>query len=204
MNAQSSDNNVNPTSYQQLMIRYERLMDITCQLNSTLDLDALLKRIVTAASELTETEQASILLVDPDTGELRFEAASNLSRAEMEAIPVPLRGSLAGWVVTHGEPVLVEDARSDSRWFARVDKTIKFTRRSTSATTSHGPRTMSIRCRRWRIRPPRRSRMRACSSRATLSPRSSTSCARRWRRLKPAPRFSSALPCRKACARRSC
>jgi signal transduction histidine kinase len=133
MNAQSSDNNVNPTSYQQLMIRYERLMDITCQLNSTLDLDALLKRIVTAASELTETEQASILLVDPDTGELRFEAASNLSRAEMEAIPVPLRGSLAGWVVTHGEPVLVEDARSDSRWFARVDKTIKFTTRNVLA-----------------------------------------------------------------------
>jgi signal transduction histidine kinase len=133
MNAQSSDNYVSLASYQQLMTRYEQLMEISRQLNSTLDLDALLKRIVTAAIELTETEQASILLVDPSTGELRFEAASNMSRAEMEAIPVPMRGSLAGWVVTHGEPVLVEDARSDARWFARVDKTIKFTTRNVLA-----------------------------------------------------------------------
>ena len=133
MSAQSPENYVSLASYQQLMTRYERLMEISRQLNSTLDLDALLKRILTAAIELTGTEQASILLVDPATGELRFEAASNLSRAEMEAIPVPMRGSLAGWVVTHGEPVLVEDARSDSRWFARVDKTIKFTTRNVLA-----------------------------------------------------------------------
>jgi len=133
MDAQPPENYVSLASYQQLMTRYERLMEISRQLNSTLDLDALLKRIITAAIELTETEQASILLVDPATGELRFEAASNLSRAEMEAIPVPLKGSLAGWVVTHGEPVLVEDARSDARWFARVDKTIKFTTRNVLA-----------------------------------------------------------------------
>jgi signal transduction histidine kinase len=112
--------------YQRLMTRYERLMEISRQLNSMLDLGALLKRILEAATELTETEQASILLVDPNTGELHFEASSNLTRAEMEAIPVPLTGSLAGWVVTHGEPVLVPDVRSDSRWFNRVEKTTKF------------------------------------------------------------------------------
>ncbi|MBP8972510.1 MAG: hypothetical protein KBH93_01430 [Anaerolineae bacterium] len=55
----------------------------------------MLRRIIDAARELTDTEEASILLMDPATGELRFEAASNLSRAEMEAIPVPMQGSLA-------------------------------------------------------------------------------------------------------------
>ncbi|MEL7673707.1 MAG: hypothetical protein AAGU78_08210, partial [Chloroflexota bacterium] len=89
-------------SYQQLAARYERLMEISRQLNSTLDLGTLLSRIVRAATELTGTEVASILLVDPTTGELRFEAASNLSGSAMAAIPVPIEGSLAGWVVTHG------------------------------------------------------------------------------------------------------
>ena len=117
---------IDVSAYRRLMRRYERLMQVSRHLNSTLDLDTLLKRILDAATELTEVEEASILLLDPATGELRFEAASDLSRAEMEAIPVPMKGSVAGWVVTHGEPVLVEDARSDSRWFARVDKTTKF------------------------------------------------------------------------------
>jgi signal transduction histidine kinase len=117
------DNNVTAESYQRLMARYERLMEISRQLNSTLDLGVLLSRILAAATELTDTEEASILLLDPSTGELRFEAASNLTRAEMEAIPVPMASSLAGWVATHGEPVLVEDVRSDSRWFPGVDKT---------------------------------------------------------------------------------
>lgn len=125
-----NDDYVTVANYRRLLSRYEQLMAISRQLNSTLDLGALLRGIVNAATELTDTQEASILLVDPSTGELRFEAASNLTRAEMEAIPVPLVGSLAGWVVTHGEPVLVEDARSDARWFARVDKTTQFITRN--------------------------------------------------------------------------
>src|SRR5690554_4580292 len=123
-------NEVSVARYQQLAARYERLIEISRQLNSTLDLGALLNRIVHAATELTGTEEASILLVDPATGELRFEAASNLSGSAMAAIPVPMEGSLAGWVATHGVPELVEDARSDSRWFANVDKRLSFTTRN--------------------------------------------------------------------------
>ncbi len=126
MNEHSSpppDAQTTPEDYHRLKARYERLMAISRQLNSTLDLSTLLNRIIDAATELTGTEEASILLIDPATGQLRFEASSNLTRAEMEAIPVPMNGSLAGWVVTHDQPVLVEDARSDERWFPRVDKT---------------------------------------------------------------------------------
>jgi K+-sensing histidine kinase KdpD len=125
-------NEVAIRNYLQLMARYERLMEISRQLNSTLDLGHLLNRITRAATELTDTETASIMLVDQKTGELRFEAASqaNLTRGAMEAIVVPIDGSLAGWVVQHGEPVLVEDARNDPRHFQGVDKTIDFETRN--------------------------------------------------------------------------
>lgn len=118
------------SKYLQLMARYERLMEITRQLNSMLDLHSLLQHIINASIELTRTEQASILLIDQSTGELRFEASSNLSGGAMEQIVVPMEGSLAGWIATHGEPVLVEDARSDTRHFGKVDKTIKFETRN--------------------------------------------------------------------------
>lgn len=130
---QVPEGSITVETYLQLMSRYERLMEISRQLNSTLDLGTLLNRIVDAATELTDTEEASILLVDPASGELRFEAASNLSGGAMAAIPVPMEGSLAGWVVTHGEPGLVSDVSSDSRWFANVDKTIQFTTRNLMA-----------------------------------------------------------------------
>src|SRR5215470_2273811 len=106
-------------NYLQLMARYERLMEISRQLNSTLDLGTLLNRIIKAATELTDTEAASIMLVDQTTGELRFEASSSMTPGAMEALVVPMEGSLAGWVVQHGEPVLVEDTRNEPRFFKR-------------------------------------------------------------------------------------
>jgi signal transduction histidine kinase len=119
-------------NYLQLMARYDRLMEISRQLNSTLDLSTLLNKIIRAATELTDTETASIMLVDQKTGELRFEAASQhtMSRGAIAAIVVPIEGSLAGWVVTHGEPILVEDARNDPRHFQGVDRTVDFQTRN--------------------------------------------------------------------------
>jgi signal transduction histidine kinase len=43
---------------------------------------------------------------------------------------VPMEGSLAGWVATHGEPVLVEDARTDKRFFSKIDQILSFNTRN--------------------------------------------------------------------------
>ena len=109
----------------QRIARYERLMEISRQLTSTLDLNTLLDQIILAAVELTDTEAASILLIDPQTEELRFEAATNISSGARDALVIPKEGSLAGWVVTHGEFVLVSDTRHDPRWFRDVEKSIE-------------------------------------------------------------------------------
>jgi signal transduction histidine kinase len=126
----TSSSDFQVSKYLQLMARYERLMEITRQLNSVLDLGSLLLKIIDASIELTRTEQSSILLIDPTTGELRFEASSSLSGGAMEQIVVPMEGSLAGWVATNGEPVLVENTQADTRWFSKIDKTIKFETRN--------------------------------------------------------------------------
>jgi signal transduction histidine kinase len=109
--------------------RYERLIEISHQLNSTLDLSTLLRKIISAAKELTNTEAASIMLIDPSTGELRFEIASNIKPHEMEKIVVPM-DSIAGWVVTHGEPRVINDVTQEPNWSKRVDDTIEFHTRS--------------------------------------------------------------------------
>lgn len=112
-----------------LISRYQRLIEISQQLNSTLDLGSLLRKIISAAKELTQTEAASILLLDPTTGDLRFEIASNIKPQDMEDIIVP-KDSIAGWVATHGEPRVIDDVTQEPTWSKRVDDTIEFQTRS--------------------------------------------------------------------------
>jgi signal transduction histidine kinase len=115
---------------ERLLERYERIIEISQKLTSTLDHNSLLQQIISAASELINTEAASILLIDPITGELRFEYATNINPHEMEKIVVPIEGSIAGWIAKHGEPRVIQDTSSEPGHFGTVDDTIEFETRN--------------------------------------------------------------------------
>src|SRR5260370_1309220 len=53
-----------------------QLIQVTTQLNSTLNLNALLQLIMTSAAELLHAETSSLMLVDEETQELTFEVAT--------------------------------------------------------------------------------------------------------------------------------
>lgn len=97
------------------------LVEVGNKLNTTLDLDDLLQIIIKSATELTNTEMVSILLVDKATGELRFEAASGAEREALKTLVVPRDHSIAGWVVRENELLLIRDAQSDPRFYPQVD-----------------------------------------------------------------------------------
>lgn len=112
---------------QALQEQYKRIFDITLQLGSTYDHMSLLSKIVFAAQELIKTEVASILLMDDAIGKLRFAISTNIKPHEMEEITVPLEGSIAGWIMTHGEPRVIEDPTNVYRG---VDNRIDFETRN--------------------------------------------------------------------------
>lgn len=112
------------------LARYERLLEISRAMNSTLDIDTLLTQIVTAASELTNTAAASILLLDKRNGTLRFEASIDLTGVNLSSIDVPLDNSIAGWVVRHGEPLLIADVSTEPMFFSKVDEQSAFQTRN--------------------------------------------------------------------------
>lgn len=117
-------------NYPVLLKRMERVMDISRTLASTLDLNKLLRTIIRAAADLTDTEAASIMLFDPISGDLRFEATTNEDSANLEGIIIPVEGSIAGWIVTHTEPLVVPDVSRDGRWSSVVDNKTAFVTRS--------------------------------------------------------------------------
>jgi signal transduction histidine kinase len=118
-------------NYPVLLKRMERLMEVSRTLASTLELGKLLRKIIEAAKELTDAEAASIMLFDPSSGELRFEAATNMEEGSvMQGIVIPVEGSIAGWIVTHSEPLVVPDTSRDPRWSQKVDQQTAFVTRS--------------------------------------------------------------------------
>ena len=117
-------------NYPLLVRRYARLLEVTTDLASRLDLEGLLQRIVEAAQELTSCEAASLLLYDPQSQHLYFEAATNELMEGIGRQTVPAESSIAGWVFTHAEPLLVEDALTDPRFFREMDVLTRFRTRS--------------------------------------------------------------------------
>lgn len=115
--------------YARSLLKYERLMEISRQLNSTLKNDELLRLITNAAAELTFSEAASILLIDSRSGTLRFEAAMSDAGFSLEQIEVPM-DSVAGWVVQNSEPVRIVDTKNDDRFYEGVDEATEFETRS--------------------------------------------------------------------------
>lgn len=105
----------------------KRLIEIAIQLSSTLELKQLLHLVIHSVVELTETEVASILLMDKQTGELHFVAATNETRVHNVVVPL---NSIAGWIVLNGKPLILEDVQSDPRFYAGVDDVIGFRTRS--------------------------------------------------------------------------
>ncbi|PKN93358.1 MAG: hypothetical protein CVU44_10740 [Chloroflexi bacterium HGW-Chloroflexi-6] len=107
---------------------YRRLMEISRDLASTLDLDPLLNRIIEAARDISGSEAASILLYDAAGKQLYFQAATNMDPL-MRGISVPM-DSIAGWIITNREPVRISDVNKDQRYFKKVAKTVSFATQS--------------------------------------------------------------------------
>jgi signal transduction histidine kinase len=100
----------------------ERLLEVVRGLTTAPDLEAFLQTIISEATELTNSELASILEYDETAEELRFLAMQWFQRDVLRPVGVPLDGSAAGWVYRRGQPLIIQDAKADKRHFKVIDR----------------------------------------------------------------------------------
>ncbi len=100
----------------------ERLLEVVRGLTTAPDLPTFLQTIISEATELTNSELASILEYDEDASELRFLAMQWFERDLLRPMGVPLEGSAAGWVFRKGQPLIIQDVHADQRHFKVVDR----------------------------------------------------------------------------------
>ena len=102
--------------------RLETMLEVSRKLHATREVTALLRLVVETAIELTGTEAAAVLLLDQKTGELLLETSSGIVGSTIEHTPVRLEGSMAGWIIRNGEPLVVDHLLADGHRFSEFDK----------------------------------------------------------------------------------
>ncbi len=123
----------NARLYKQLERRnaqLENLIEISGNLAVSLGIDHVLRSTVERAVEFIHCEAGSLLLVDDATNELLFKIALGPAGAKLINTRLPPGAGIAGTVVHTGEPLIVNDAKSDPRHYPNVDASTALTTRS--------------------------------------------------------------------------
>jgi GAF domain-containing protein len=92
------------------------------RLSSSVEWRSVLDGVLDAASELVRFERGTLAIVDHLQEELKVEAARNSPIAISEMSRFKVGEGIAGWALSHREPVLVRDSRSDARFKASDPK----------------------------------------------------------------------------------
>ncbi|HIE25307.1 MAG TPA: GAF domain-containing protein, partial [Anaerolineales bacterium] len=85
----------------------EILLAVGRDITGTLELDEVLKNVVSKAVKLTHAEEGSLLLLDEETNELYMRASHNFEEGFAESFRVPVNDTLAGQVIASGEPLVI-------------------------------------------------------------------------------------------------
>lgn len=121
---------LNDSSRTRLLKLYQRLVEVSHNLASTLDLESLLNNIMEVAVDLVGAEEASVLLYDQNTHRLYFETATNIDSSPiLQKLFVP-EESIAGWVALNRLPQIINNVEQDERHFSNIDEQVRFKTRS--------------------------------------------------------------------------
>jgi len=106
------------------------LFNLAKGLASTLDVDALLKRIGQSAEQMFLCEASAIMLLDDDQKHLFFKMATGEKGGMVTKFRIKVGEGIAGWVAEKKEPVLVNDVSADTRFTGQHDQASGFKTRS--------------------------------------------------------------------------
>lgn len=143
MSVDKRSNNLERIQHLETEVRELAFLHETSQLlTATLDLNNLLRSLMTQVRDFFQVEAVSVALIDEDGEQLTFRVAVGRASEAVTGLKLPLGKGIAGWVARHGESILVRDVYSDPRFFSGVDERTAFRTQTVLAApikTEQGP-----------------------------------------------------------------
>jgi diguanylate cyclase (GGDEF)-like protein len=84
-------------------------------LTSSFDLDTILRTILEQMEQFVEADLWTLLMLDEERQELHYAIAAGGEEASLRDLRVKVGEGVAGWVVQHGETLIVPEAQHDPR-----------------------------------------------------------------------------------------
>jgi diguanylate cyclase (GGDEF)-like protein len=88
---------------------------LTRSLTSSFELDAILRAILEQMERIIHADLWTLLMREGESDELYYAIASNGEQAALRDVRVKVGEGVAGWVVEHGETLIVPEAEDDPR-----------------------------------------------------------------------------------------
>jgi len=103
-------------------VEFGVVSDISIALTSSLSLQNIFGRLLNPIKNALNVNSVSVGRIDPISGDITF--VNKLMGPEFADLP-PIRlrkgAGIAGWVADSGEPVIINDAYSDQRFYSKID-----------------------------------------------------------------------------------
>jgi Nif-specific regulatory protein len=109
---------------------FQEIIEISTLINSTLEINEVLNRIMSTANRVVKAESSSLLLIDETTNELYFHVALGDKGEEVKKFTLKMGEGIAGWVAQHSKPLIVPDVHKDSRFYQDISKKINYPTKS--------------------------------------------------------------------------
>jgi PAS domain S-box-containing protein len=94
----------------------EVVAELAKDINASLDLDTVIRRVVEGAKELCRSDQARITLRDPASGEMRFRYWTGVKYQGYGTATIEPGKGLGGQVLLSGQPMRTDDYAEDPRF----------------------------------------------------------------------------------------
>ncbi|MBI3926031.1 MAG: GAF domain-containing protein [Armatimonadetes bacterium] len=107
------------------------LLEVGKDLASTLETDVLVRKILQNAIALTQSEGASLILIEESGNQLYFKESLGTRSEEIKSVRFPLdEHSVAGYAIQNRKSLRINDVVHDPRHNKTVDKAVNFITRS--------------------------------------------------------------------------
>jgi GAF domain-containing protein len=114
-----------------LLLELARVAELTARAVEPAGFDEHLQAITDAAKDLFGAQACSLALVDDEGWELAYRVASGIGAAEIVGQRISVGQGIAGWVVSSGMPLAIDDVANDPRF-----------QRNVAESTGYVPRTL--------------------------------------------------------------
>lgn len=110
--------------------RLALLWEVGKRVGAVIELGQLVEQIIRMTQQTMKAAASSVILLDEAGRNLVFDIAEGAVGGKLKQVKMDTQSGIAGWVVRHGKPIIVNNVADNPEWNKSFDKTTGFVTKS--------------------------------------------------------------------------